>query len=238
MNNTRQYFLLVEGENDKHAVYHLLSQNGISVYCEKSHKNKNNSIQIQTGEYGKGGFHSIFDMHIDRYIKFSNKLGIVGDFDRIIDNRWNITRTKLEKGFNIGVPTENNSGCIVEIPKDNLKTYNCEKIGIWLMPNNTSEGTIEDFLLELIDKNDNELYKQAKNAIDELTKLEHLIEKENRFKPAHKQKALLNTYLSWKNKPANPYGKSIKENIINAQSSYAQTFIAWIKAIFPECIKT
>ena len=117
--------LLVEG-NDKHVFWSLLEYHKIpDVFHVKE----------------KGGVDSILsdlDVELDR--PGLTRLGIVVDADITLQDRWNALRNKLTKYGYKTVPSQPNAEGTILI-EENLPI-----VGIWLMPENTLPGMLEDFL--------------------------------------------------------------------------------------------
>lgn len=98
-------------------------------------------------------------------------------------------------------------------------------VGIWIMPNNTDSGMLEDFIRSLIPQTD-ALLGRAEDCLNELP-AEH-----RRFRMHHRSKALIHTWLAWQEEPGRPFGQAIQARYLDAMSPDAQQLIAWLKRLF------
>ena len=69
-----------------------------------------------------------------------------------------------------------------------------------------------------------------KKSEDVLTELEE--ERIQKYKPVHRSKAKIHTYLAWQDVPGRPMGQAITTNILNANSELAVKFVKWLKKLF------
>lgn len=97
------------------------------------------------------------------------------------------------------------------------------------MPDNNLDGTLETFLRFLVPEDD-KLLPHAKQILDELPNVEPSPEK--RFKPIHRQKALMHTWLAWQQEPGKPYGQAITARYLDTSLPMAQTFVSWLRETF------
>ncbi len=132
------------------------------------------------------------------------------------------------EGTVIPSPSESGSGGTIQ---DNAALL-LPRVGIWIMPNNRLDGTLETFLRFLVPEDD-KLLPHAERIIDELPNVEPSAEK--RFKPIHRQKALMHTWLAWQQEPGKPYGQAITARYLDTSLPIAQTFAVWLqKTFWPE----
>ena len=110
----------------------------------------------------------------------------------------------------------------VILPKDG----NYPLVGLWLMPNNKTNGMLEDFVITLTN-GDDVLMEEAELA---LSKIES--KGLNLYTSVHRSKAMMHTYLAWQEEPGRPMGLAITANVLNADSESARTFLEWIKVVF------
>jgi len=90
------------------------------------------------------------------------------------------------------------------------------------MPNNQSEGMLEDFLLSLIPYAARSFAKKAaEEAIDK---------KFGNYIPEHKSKAVAHTYLAWQHVPGNPLEAAIRVKSFEVKEQ--NVFVEWLKAFF------
>jgi hypothetical protein len=149
-------------------------------------------------------------------------IGIVIDADFNIDNqrnRWEAIKNKLTNiGYN--VPDElNPEGTIIK--NDELPV-----IGIWVMPDNNSDGMLEDFVTFLVPEDDELMPFVDETLID-------LEEKGlNKYKGIHRAKARIHTWLAWQESPGTPMGLAITKKYLDIEKEECQIFVKWITNLF------
>jgi hypothetical protein len=196
--------LLVEGNDDQHVVWAL---------CKKYNIPENFDVIDCEG--------------IDKLIKqipviFKSSeittIGVIVDADTDLQTRWNLLKIKLSK---IGFDFPDN------IPEQGvITTNNIQKIGVWLMPDNNTNGTIEDFIVFLVPKED-----KLMSVVD--TTLENIEAKKlNKYSPVHKSKAKIHTWLAWQEMPGTPMGQSITKEYLFTDKETCQNFINWLTELF------
>ena len=100
------------------------------------------------------------------------------------------------------------------------------KIGVWVMPDNQLNGMLEDFLAMLA-ANDKDLLAEVDAT------LRIIEEKElSKYKPVHKAKARIHTFLSWQEEPGVTMGNAIAKSYLRDDSEQAVLFVTWLKALF------
>lgn len=208
--NSPSYKLLVEGIDDKHVIWALCKKNNLPETFEV----------IDCGSVE--GVLKSFKILL-RAADIYPRIGIVVDADVNLMSRWDSIASILKKTGkydcdNISLPQD---GLILE-PTDN--TY--PKVGIWLMPDNNQNGMLEDFMAALATPDD----ALMKKSEDVLTELE--TEGIQKYKPVHRSKAKIHTYLAWQDVPGRPMGQAITANILNADSELAVKFAEWLKKLF------
>lgn len=138
--------LLVEGPDDEHVFKNLCGVHGLPRIDEvKPH----------------GGYQSLLDA-IPTRLKESDvvALGIVIDADSDLSSRWAAVRDRLQTG-GYTVPRDPvSSGLVLPSPKGSL----LPRVGVWLMPDNTLPGILEDFIRELVPAGDT-LYGYAERCV-------------------------------------------------------------------------
>ena len=196
--------LLVEGKDDEHVFYHLLTYHKIPERFRIKDKNGVSNL-LETLEVELQG------SELER-------LGIVVDADTNLASRWQSLRDILSA---LGYPmpaTPDRNGTIIE-QKD------WPVVGIWLMPNNTLPGMLEDFMGYLIPSEDR-LWKRAVDSV------QHIPEEERRFLPAHQSKANIHTWLAWQDDPGTPLGLSITKRYLDANVPLVHQLMNWIRRLF------
>jgi hypothetical protein len=101
------------------------------------------------------------------------------------------------------------------------------KFGIWIMPDNKTEGMLETFLAYLISSEKEELWQFAQEVTQEAKS------KGAAFKDVHSDKANIYTWLAWQNPPGLQLHQSVmKKSILNPQHPNAQKFVTWFKNLY------
>jgi len=197
--------LLVEGNDDQHVIWALAEKFKIAetfdvIDCEGIE----NLIKQIPVRFKQSGITS---------------LGIIIDADSEIKNRWVSLKGILAA-----------HGCIapVDLPANGLvfKIENSIKVGVWIMPNNNSEGMLEDFISFLVPKDDKLLPIVHTTLTD--------IEKQNlnKYLPIHKSKAVIHSWLSWQEDPGIPMGLGITKRYLTTDEETCSLLINWIDRLF------
>jgi len=143
-------------------------------------------------------------------------IGVVLD---ATEGRWAQVTSKLgPHGYTIP-PTRDPKGTILE--GDEAKPT----VGVWIMPDNVSQGMLEDFLLPGAPPGGVEVAREAV----ELAKKKEVAT----FKDVHHSKAVIHTYLAWQDEPGRPLGLSVTSKLLSAETPAAKRFIAWLTRLFP-----
>lgn len=131
-NNDR--VLLVEGQDDKHVVLHLLNfHQPIPKFCILD----------------KDNFDKVLDSIVPE-IRVSGRqaVGILVDANDCLADHWKAVAYRLEQA-GLEVPDHPEpAGTIID------GTTRTPRVGVWLMPDNTSPGELENFVSEMIPDDD------------------------------------------------------------------------------------
>jgi hypothetical protein len=146
------------------------------------------------------------------------KLGIVADANDHPDKRWRMLRSRLGE-IDIQLPEKPTPGGEV-FPETSRKV----RVGIWVMPNHSDPGSLEDFLLPLIPQKD--LWHFARKATSEAKQAGAAFPKKSM------SKAEIRTWLAWQKEPGLPYGKAMKREYFLHRSTQADAFVAWFRRLF------
>lgn len=197
-----RWALLVEGDDDEHVVRHL---------CNK-HQQNISDLKI----INKGGFDNLVKAIGPEYKASGRKvLGILVDANDDFSARWESIKDHLR---NTGVnPPEKMQpeGTIIE---------GQPRIGIWIMPDNGSDGELEDFIQQLI-PTDDPVWPLAKCYIDGIPDCAR------KFKQGKILRAMIHAWLATCKEPRK-MGAAITANDLNASAPPAQQFIDWVQRLF------
>jgi hypothetical protein len=96
-------------------------------------------------------------------------------------------------------------------------------LGVWLMPDNASEGMIETFAACLVPP-DNACWEYARDIVQGLP--EHV----RQFSPDRAaDKALLHTWLAWQEEPGCRTGAAVTRHLLRSDRPAALGFVAWVE---------
>lgn len=98
-------------------------------------------------------------------------------------------------------------------------------LGIWLMPDNKGDGFLEDFVGFLVSPGD-AMWEWADKCLDLVP------ECPSRFKPSHRAKARIHSWLAWQEEPGTPMGSAITQRYLDAHAAHALRFFAWLRLLF------
>lgn len=203
--------LHVEGGDDIHTIIHLLRRHsvnmddGVRPIVIVPAKNVDQLLE-----------------NVPRAIKAatSRPVGFVVDIDVPIMDRWAQVRNRLREA-QVDAPDQcPPSGFI-----GRRRGYPSD-VGVWLMPDCTTDrGKLEDLLTTLI-PNDNKLWPHARTSTDEAKKIGAA------FGDADRDKASIHAWLAWQKEPGLPFGTAIKAKFFNDDSPQALAFLRWLKRLY------
>ncbi len=197
--------LLVEGSHDKHVLWSLLEHHKIPEV-----------FRVEAKE-GIDMLLDTLDMELER--SGLTRLGIVVDADSDIQSRWDALRNKLTQYGYKTVPSQPKAEGTIIVEED------LPVVGIWLMPENTLPGMLEDFLHFLVPAEDS-LWLLAEEIVQQVEV------QECRFRPTYRSKAKMYTWLAWQEEPGKPLGQAITARYLDANASHAQKLVAWMRNLF------
>ena len=144
---------------------------------------------------------------------------IVVDADVSMENRWNSVSSVLEAAGYIIPDVLPEEGLV-------LNQSNRPIVGVWLMPNNSTSGMLEDFIKFLVPDTD----RLLPEAVAVINKIEE--EKIKNYNNVHRAKALIHTWLSWQDSPGTPLGLAITKRYLSTELDICQRFVHWLKSGF------
>jgi len=201
------YRLLVEGADDKHSVIQLLTRHDFNW--------DDSRIFIQAA----GGITQLLD-GLQVLLKAPlDRIGIVVDADESLPNSWSRLRDRAARAE-------------LQLPEAPVDTgtilpgfHPGSRIGIWLMPDNSSPGNLENFLHKLVPEGD-PTWTWADEAVREARRLGA------RSKEIDHPKRRLHTWLAWQERPGIPFGIALQAQVFRHDSEDALRFVAWFKRLF------
>jgi len=196
--------LLVEGNDDLHVFFNIFV---------KHHVVKSFDVSDETGI---DNLYKSLPVHLKTDI---STLGVVVDADVDNDKKWRkLVSVFTKHGYSLPQSPEP-TGTIVT--KDNSPT-----IGIWIMPNNTDSGMLEDFVKYLVPCDD-DLMPRVGDILDSIE-----ADGLNKYKLIHRTKAEIHTWLAWQDAPGTPMGLAIKKTYLDANHDLCVHFVKWVNDLF------
>jgi len=98
------------------------------------------------------------------------------------------------------------------------------RLGIWLMPNNQTDGMLEDFCCEMIAP---EAISTVQMFVDDAK-----LNGPATFKDAHRSKAIVHTYLAIQDEPGRALGQSITAHVLRSDTATTEHFVKWLRELF------
>lgn len=201
--------LLVEGINDQHVIWALCGRLEIK---ENFEVNACNSVEQVL---------DAFEVKL-KSTNTSKRLGIVIDADVDLTLRWESIRNILVKTGIYDVPSE--------LPKEGLIVFPSNEdslvVGVWVMPDNSLNGMLEDFLAQMAPQSD-KLLDKTDQILDELE-----LEKIQKYRSVHKAKARIHTWLAWQEDPGTPMGQAITKHYLSTENKLCCSFVNWLRELF------
>ena len=206
--------LLVEGRDDLHVVLHLSRARGVCL----------RSDEVSSC----GGIESLLDrLRVDIINTKEGVLGIIVDADDDVAARWESIRDRLHQAGYRDIPREpERTGTVIAAPSEDSTL---PLIGVWIMPDNNSRGTLEDFLSFLVPSYpNNRLFEYAQHSVSGIPDDAVL------FPAPARSKAVMHTWLAWQEEPGKPFGVAITKRFLDSNSSRVDDFVAWLRALLEE----
>jgi len=99
-------------------------------------------------------------------------------------------------------------------------------VGLWIMPDNASEGTLETFLRFMIPDGSAPLWAHAEASVASARVLGAAC------RESHTAKAHLYTWLAWQDPPGQSGGKALTQRILNPRSPISEAFVQWFLNLY------
>ncbi len=193
--------LLVEGPDDKHVVVHL---------C------RTNTLIARLSILDKGGVSPLLAaIEAEVMAPSREAVGILVDANDSPDGRWRAVANKLRRAGITAPARPDPAGTIIE---------GGPRVGIWLMPNNHASGELEDFVAEMIPKDDPvwPLSDAYVNGIPATAR---------KFREGKTLRAKVHSWLAVRADPR-PMGSAIGAGDLNLEAPDAVQFVTWLQRLF------
>ena len=193
--------LLVEGVDDRHVVEHLRQRLAPDLaFCCRSAGGSDPLLKAIP-----------LEMRPDE----RSALGILMDADADVSARWRSIGDRLREG-EVQLPSQpEDGGTIID---------GGLRVGVWLMPNNSTPGELENFVVDLVPKDD-PVWPLAEQYIDGIPS------RHRQFSPTKELRAKLHAWLATRERPR-PMGTAIAAGSLDATAIAAGELVAWLTALF------
>lgn len=217
--------MLVEGTNDLHVLMHLLDRHCVRVHDPNDPSQRDSDEQeFDITIKQAGGISPLLKQLLPTMIRDANGknivIGVVVDANADAGKRWKEIVDRI-RGVGLSAFPERpcRDGTIVPPPDMTL----LPRVGVWMMPDNRTEGTIEDFLKFLVPTT-GDLYDHVVSSVDSIPS--------PAFKKKKRSKAQLHTWLAWQEDPGTPMGLAIKKKFFDPDVPEADGLVAWVRRLF------
>jgi len=202
--------LVVEGKDDCHAVIHLMKRRGVDW------DNAPNAPYV----HDAGGVEELLESISATLKNHDDVVGFVVDADQEIRRRWE----QLKEHFD-----DNNIELPEEPPTDGFvgEGYLTDQtVGIWMMPDNDIQGTLETFLDYLVPNESESIYEFAGECVEEARA------KGADCSETDHDKSQIHTWLAWQERPGMPYGQAITAEVFDRDGEVADKFAEWFRELY------
>lgn len=100
------------------------------------------------------------------------------------------------------------------------------RFGVWIMPDNSSEGSLETFLKYLVPDQSEAQWQHATESVIRARDIGATC------RDSHIEKANLYTWLAWQDPPGQSPGKALTKKILDPNSASAATFVNWFRELY------
>lgn len=203
--------LRVEGDDDKHVIIHLLQRFGMDM-----------SEGVRPFDIKKSdSISKLIEVVPEAIVAATTRhVGFVLDIDAFVKDRWAGVRRCLEE-TGLKPPRE----CPAEgyVAKHPEGPFN---VGVWLMPDCTTDGGKLEGLLQSLIPLDDALLPLARESTAEA------IKRGATFPKCDRIKAEIHCWLAWQKDPGRPFGTAIKAKFFGQDSPLALAFLRWLGRLY------
>jgi len=98
-------------------------------------------------------------------------------------------------------------------------------VGIWIMPDNQTNGILENFLRFLVPA-DSPLFEHVRSSVARIPA------GERRFSQLAEPKAIIHTWLAWQEEPGRPLGTAITARYLDHEVAQVDILVSWLNRLF------
>lgn len=202
--------LIVEGSDDKWSIIGLMARHGWDWDQPEAHcpyvENAGSDVEALAA--------------LTVAARSYRRIGIVLDADLQPTSRWAAVRNRLvDAGFEPPA-RPHPQGTVVDASDG-------RRAGVWLMPDNSSPGKLEDFLGLLIPQRD-ACWPLAERCAGEARKAGAP------FAEKDLVKARIHTWLAWQRQPGLPFGSALKAAALRHDLPLGALFASWMRRLFQD----
>lgn len=198
--------LLVEGPDDRMVMMRLRQQHSID-----------GGFEI----FDRGGYQEVRKtlialLNFEDDVKSKERIGVIVNADLDLLARWqSLSDVLRKKGYR--PPRQPQTQGVILAPEGK------SQVGIWLMPDNTLPGKLEDFLSFLVQPDDR-VWHHGITSVANLP--------ERRFREVDESKAHIHTWLAWQDEPGIQMSQAITKGLLRGENEVTRQFVSWLRAVF------
>ena len=220
--------LLVEGQDDKHLVWQLCRRDDSLFSVTRSGYDMSVTLRHQSATFlikEEGSRQNLIESIRGEVVSRQNRVvGILLDADDDLEKRWSevvngFSRTDIQS---LLPPYPKPAGTIIPEKDDQ------PRVGIWLMPDNKSQGELEDFVLDMIPPSDT-VKSISKRYIKKV--IEYVPQSDRKFKPEKTDKARLYAWLATRREPAR-MGAAVGSGDLEIDRPVCRNLLDWLINLF------
>ena len=194
--------LLVEGPDDKHVVQHVW----------RRHTQQDCHFCV----IEKGGVEPLLDSIVPEILVAGRQaVGIMLDANTKPAGRWDEVKDRLAQVNINALRNLCTSGAIIE---------GHPRVGVWLMPNNTACGELENFVAEMIPAGD-AVWPLSQAYIDGIPRAER------KFSAKKRARAQVHAWLAAREDPRR-MGEAIRTRDLAVDGALCRAFVDWLERLF------
>jgi hypothetical protein len=216
--------LIVEGEEDKkffEAVFRAMD--------------RADEVAIRHHPSGKSNAISLFGAALERLTRASNaSVGLVVDADDpalnatdgFLSTRRLVNKQLQLRHFAALTPGPGTSGLLAHAPQ-----FGAVRAGLWVMPDNHSNGYLEDFANAVVAHSEKPRQTFASAISASVSNGGHG-GPAYAFKAHHLSKATIGTWLAWSDPPRMNLGTAVSRGLLDVEHARFQSLIAWLNLLY------
>lgn len=105
------------------------------------------------------------------------------------------------------------------------------RVGAWVMPDNHSNGLLENFVSEVVSAPHAHCFAFAAGKAADVLGMKHGGPKYS-FKPHHLAKAAAGTWLAWTDPPRMSLGAAVSAGVLDIEGANFQRLISWLETLY------